>query len=229
MAKHLLIMRHAKSSWADSNATDHERTLNRRGLRDAPRMAQFVASQDCRPDFIASSTAQRAASTASLFAENCPGSTEIPLHLVAEFYHASPQAYLDYIGSIRNEGIGTLMVVGHNPGLESLVYRLSKRHERMPTAAVAHFRLDIDCWSKVNDSFRRAPRRLAAKRVADVDVGLAPCPSRNVSQGPEGWADLQPKEARRLLGWKSNSFLLAANRYQRKNKFGTNQGPTIDS
>jgi phosphohistidine phosphatase len=152
MTKRLLIMRHAKSSWSDSDATDHERTLNRRGLRDAPRMGQFIAEQNCLPDLIASSTAKRAKLTAELFVENCAGADDIELQFVDNFYHAAPRSYLEYIASINNDAIQTIMVVGHNPGLETLVYRLSNSYETMPTAAIAHFQLDIDRWSKVNGS-----------------------------------------------------------------------------
>ena len=152
MTKRLLIMRHAKSSWSDSDATDHERTLNRRGLRDAPRMGQFITEQNCQPDLIASSTAKRAKLTAELFVENCPRAEEIELQWVDDFYHAAPRSYLEYISDINDEAIESIMVVGHNPGLETLVYRLSNSFETMPTAAIAYFQFDIDCWSKVNGS-----------------------------------------------------------------------------
>ena len=148
MAKHLLIMRHAKSSWSDINSTDHERTLNRRGLRDTPRMGQFIASQNCQPDLIASSTAQRAKMTAELFIENCDGVEPTQLELVDDFYHAGPRAFLSYLSMIENAEVKTAMVIGHNPGLESLVARLGGVSERMPTAAIARFRLNIDCWSE---------------------------------------------------------------------------------
>lgn len=152
MTKRLLIMRHAKSSWSDSDATDHERTLNKRGLRDAPRMGQFIAAQNCQPDLVASSTAKRAKLTAELFVENCSGEEDIELQLVDDFYHAAPRSYLEFIAGINDDAIESIMVVGHNPGLETLVYRLSNSFETMPTAAIAYFQLDIDRWSNINGS-----------------------------------------------------------------------------
>ena len=152
MTKRLLIMRHAKSSWSDSDATDHERTLNRRGLRDEPRMGQFIAEQNCQPDLIASSTANRAKLTAELFVEKCTDEKDIELQFVDDFYHAAPRSYLEYISGINDDAVQSIMVVGHNPGLETLVYRLSNSYETMPTAAIAHFQLDIDHWSNVNGS-----------------------------------------------------------------------------
>ena len=157
MTRHLLIMRHAKSSWSESGVTDHERDLNRRGFRDAPRMGKFIAEQDLQPDLIASSTAKRAKLTAELVAENCADADSIQVQFVDDFYHASPRAYLEYLVAIEDDEIQTVMVVGHNPGLESLVQRLGDGYERMPTAAIAHFELDISCWSKLNG---RSPAKL---------------------------------------------------------------------
>ena len=167
MKKRLLIMRHAKSSWSESGVTDHDRALNKRGLRDAPRMGQFIAEQNCQPDFIASSTAKRAKLTAEIFAEHCGDSDEIPVYFVDDFYHAPPQAYLEYLGNIENDSIQTAMVVGHNPGLESLVQRLANCYERMPTAAIAHFELDINCWSELNGKL--SAKLLQVWRPKEID------------------------------------------------------------
>ena len=59
--KQVLLMRHAKSSWADGGMTDFERPLNKRGKRVAPNMAKFLASQQAAPELIISSPAARAA------------------------------------------------------------------------------------------------------------------------------------------------------------------------
>jgi len=45
----------------------------------------------------------------------------------------------------------TLMVVGHNPGMEGLVRMLTGKSERMPTAALAIIDLDISDWSDLRD------------------------------------------------------------------------------
>jgi phosphohistidine phosphatase len=151
MPKQLLIMRHAKSSWEDSGISDFERTLNRRGLKDAPRMAQFIAAQDCAPDLIASSSATRAKLTAELFVENCEGVEAEQLVLVEDFYHAPPRIYFEYLSKITDEEVETVMVIGHNPGLAEMVYRLSHSHETMPTAAIAHFHFDIEKWNEISN------------------------------------------------------------------------------
>lgn len=143
-------MRHAKSSWKDSDASDFDRTLNRRGLQDAPRMAQFISAQGSVPDLIASSSATRAKLTAELFVENCEGVEPSQLEIVDDFYHAPPSVYFEYLSRIGGDDVSTAMVIGHNPGLAEMVYRLSRCHETMPTAAIAHFQFDIKKWGEID-------------------------------------------------------------------------------
>lgn len=147
MPKQLLIMRHAKSSWADSVVTDHARTLNERGQRDVPQMAQWIAAQNCLPALILCSTAVRALETATLFIANCPQSNTPSLILIDELYHAQPQTYSMQLAKFADESIQTAMVVGHNPGLEELILKLSGHYERMSTGSIASLRLQIDHWS----------------------------------------------------------------------------------
>ena len=66
--KKLTLIRHAKSSWSDYGLRDHDRPLADRGLRDAPFMAQLMASRGWLPDALVSSTALRARTTAEFFA-----------------------------------------------------------------------------------------------------------------------------------------------------------------
>ena len=61
--KTLLILRHAKSSWKFPDLTDHDRPLNRRGKRDAPRMGRTLRERELVPDLVISSTATRAMDT----------------------------------------------------------------------------------------------------------------------------------------------------------------------
>ena len=63
----LALVRHAKSDWGDPSLDDHDRPLNDRGMRDAPRMARRLAETGFRPDVILSSTALRARTTAEAF------------------------------------------------------------------------------------------------------------------------------------------------------------------
>ena len=141
--RQLLLLRHAKSSWDHPELRDHERPLNRRGLRDAPRIGRLLAEREIVPEAILSSTAVRAVMTAELVAEACGFVGEI--ERVPELYGARPCAYVE---AVRELGYDRepAMVVGHNPGLESLVELLSGESERMPTAALARVEFEIDDW-----------------------------------------------------------------------------------
>ena len=147
MTKTLLIMRHAKSSWSHIGLSDHDRPLNKRGLRDTPRMAKWIAQQDLVPEMVLSSTANRAQSTANVFVENCPG-IDCEVQTTREFYHAPARIYLETAAEFP-DAIRIAMVVGHNPGMEDLVEVLAGEYERMPTAAIAWFEFQIDSWKRV--------------------------------------------------------------------------------
>lgn len=141
--KRLSILRHAKSSWKDSSLDDHDRPLNKRGLRDAPRVGEVLLDLHLVPDAILSSTARRARDTALAVA----GTSEFPdeVLLTRELYLASPETYLEQLRALPDT-IADAMVVGHNPGIEDLVARVIGRSERMPTAALAVVELPIDSW-----------------------------------------------------------------------------------
>ena len=147
--KTLLVLRHAKSSWANNQLADHDRPLKGRGKRDAPRIGQLIRSQDLVPDLIISSSARRAASTAKLVAHECGYDSDI--EVTREFYHAGPETYLEHIALLPKD-VSVVMVVGHNPGVEELVEEFSNSWKRMPTAALAEIQLDLDNWSDLDEN-----------------------------------------------------------------------------
>lgn len=149
--KELLLLRHAKSSWTDPAADDHDRPLNSRGKRDAPRMGRLLVSEDLRPDRIVSSTARRARKTAKATARACDYHGDIAK--VEGLYHASPEQILRIVRGTDN-AIGRLLLVGHNPGLEALAEELSATICRLPTAALAHFKLEISTWNELSPTTR---------------------------------------------------------------------------
>jgi len=144
--KTLLILRHAKSSWDIPALADHDRPLNKRGRRDAPRMGALLRDQGLVPDIILSSTAKRARATAELAGEAAGYSG--PISLTSKLYLAAPE---DYIAVLRNlpAEIETAMVVGHNPGLEDLLEELTGLAEHLPTAALARVALPIADWPEL--------------------------------------------------------------------------------
>ena len=141
--KLLSILRHAKSSWKDSSLDDHDRPLNKRGLRDAPRVGEALVELQLLPDTILSSTARRARETALAVAEAAEFPEEI--RFTRELYLATPQTYLELLRALPETSAHAL-VVGHNPGIEDLVAALTGEPEPMPTAALAVVELPIDAW-----------------------------------------------------------------------------------
>jgi len=148
--KTLLLLRHAKSSWSDSARSDHDRPLNARGEKDAPRMGRFARDEQLCPELIVSSDAVRARLTASAIAAATGGQ----LLLDPRLYHASAAEILDALQSVVQGDVATVMIVGHNPGLEELITRLTGEREALPTAALTQIALPIDRWSDLNTSTR---------------------------------------------------------------------------
>lgn len=144
--KTLLVLRHAKSSWKRPETSDHDRPLNKRGKRDAPRLGRLVAARGLRPDVIVSSTAKRARRTADEVAQHagCEGAVQLDRRL----YLASPDEIVDVVRGVGGSA-PRVMVVGHNPGLEDLVASLTGRSETLPTAALAEIRLSIRTWKRL--------------------------------------------------------------------------------
>lgn len=146
--KTLLVLRHAKSSWNDAAMTDHDRPLNERGRRDAPRVGRWLQDQQLVPDAIISSTAVRARATADAVASTLGLGRRISVD--PRLYLADPHAILDVLREAADADAASLLIVGHNPGLEELVEHLTGEPEELPTAALAHIVLPLDSWRDVD-------------------------------------------------------------------------------
>ena len=145
--KELLILRHAKSSWDSPTLDDHDRPLNKRGLRDAPRMGELIREKGCVPDHVICSTAERTRQTVHYVCEGCKFGGDV--EFLETLYGTSTEAYIRIIRGVRDD-VGRLMVVGHNPTLEDLVSELSGEDHRFPTAALAYFRVSIKHWKDLS-------------------------------------------------------------------------------
>jgi phosphohistidine phosphatase len=141
----LLLMRHAKSSWDNPAWTDHDRPLNDRGDRDAPRMAAELKQRGLTPSHIVSSTATRAKTTAEVVAETI-GFTG---HVVLEprLYLASTADWHLILKQLPDQH-ETVLCVGHNPGLEELLRKWSGEDIEMPTAAIAIVGVTVTQWDE---------------------------------------------------------------------------------
>lgn len=145
----LILMRHAKSDWGDESLSDHERPLNHRGKRDAPRMAEWLAKIDMVPDTILSSSSQRTRETVALMTGQW--TTDPTVSFREELYLATPETILRTIRSDACDAT-KLMIVGHNPGITHLVSGLAEEFTDMPTAAIAIFKISASDWSSVQTS-----------------------------------------------------------------------------
>jgi len=142
--KTLLLMRHAKSSWDNPALADYERPLNRRGLRDAPRMGRWLAAQSLVPDLVVTSSAERARQTAQIVVDAMGASIEI--REFDSLYHASRETWMGCIVEFADSD-SVVLCVGHNPGMELLVSTCAGAGASMPTAAVARVISQIEHWA----------------------------------------------------------------------------------
>jgi phosphohistidine phosphatase len=148
--KNLLVLRHAKSSWENSALDDHERPLNTRGKKDAPRIARLACDEGLVPELILSSDAVRAHLTAAAMADATGGR----LLLDPRLYHATVADILGLVPTVVPDDAGTVMIVGHNPGLEALIAQLTGEWESLPTAALVQIELPITRWSELGPDTR---------------------------------------------------------------------------
>ena len=144
MRTRLIVMRHAKSSWYDASLDDHDRPLNKRGRRDAPRIAQELKNRNWIPDRIRVSSSKRTMETLELMDVISSNST---IDVESSLYHSNISTLLQAVEEVE-EG-KTSMILSHNPGSEILVHQLSNRLEVMPTAA-ALFEKQHDDWILVD-------------------------------------------------------------------------------
>ena len=147
--KNLLIMRHAKSDWGDNSLADFDRPLNSRGKKAAPFMGKELLRRDKSPDLIISSPANRAKSTAEKVAETSNYKSSIQYE--KDFYFGYIDEIIEIIKKcdVKNDKV---LVIGHNPTLESLVATITQNnaYTRMPTAAIASILFDISDWTELS-------------------------------------------------------------------------------
>ena len=144
--KTLFLLRHAKSSWKDQGLTDFERTLNDRGRKAAELVGNFIAKQNVTIDLVISSPALRARQTIELVLQAAKRSPE--LRFDQRVYEASATQLLEITSQIEDDRKSVLLV-GHNPGMEELLALLVGVDTHMPTAALAKVVLSSKKWDKI--------------------------------------------------------------------------------
>lgn len=151
MSRELLIMRHAKSDWDSSARHDFDRPLAKRGKRDAPRVGAWLYREGLVPNLILSSPAERARATVLRVCKRLDMNKQ-NIRWDQRIYEAETATLLDILGECPPEST-TVLMVGHNPGLESLLGYLSDNDFDLPadgklltTAAIARLEMPTD-WT----------------------------------------------------------------------------------
>ncbi|WP_295579395.1 histidine phosphatase family protein [uncultured Lamprocystis sp.] len=153
MPRELLILRHAKSDWDSRAKSDFDRPLAKRGKQDAPKVGAWLYREGLVPDHVVSSPAQRARQTALKVCKVL----EIGRERIAwdtDIYDATLAALLDVLGRCPATA-HTVLLVGHNPGLDDLVLHLSgddldppQDGKLLPTGTLARLEMPED-WDQL--------------------------------------------------------------------------------
>ena len=153
--KRLAILRHAKSSWGDPGLDDFDRPLNARGIAAARAMGKALKRRGLHVDHVLASPAKRVRETLEQVAK-CYG--KLPETRFDEtIYLASPATLFEFVRDLP-EGSRAPLLVGHNPGLERLLLKLTRDdahgfHDRVaqgyPTGALAIVELPAPSWADI--------------------------------------------------------------------------------
>jgi phosphohistidine phosphatase len=138
--KRLFLLRHAKSSWNDPAVPDHDRPLAPRGLRASTILARHLQAERISPDLILCSSSRRTRQTLDGIA-NSIGHAEVRIE--HELYAASHAELMTGLRDL-NEGVGSVMLIGHDPAIQEVALELAREgpgvdrmRRKFPTAALA--------------------------------------------------------------------------------------------
>jgi phosphohistidine phosphatase len=184
--KTLGLFRHAKSDWHDPKARDFDRPLNARGRKGAALMGghirEYCLEHQLRWDRVLASPAVRAKETLEVAATNSPGGERLryAVNWDRRIYLASAATLFDILRE-QDEAVKGVLMVGHNPGLEDLIFDLvpddgssplrDEVEAKFPTAAFAVLDLRIDIWADLREN---CAQLVHLTRPRDLDPALGP-------------------------------------------------------
>ncbi|MBX9784185.1 MAG: histidine phosphatase family protein [Chitinophagaceae bacterium] len=149
--KTVLLIRHAKSSWADAGMDDFDRPLNERGKTDAPAMAQRLVKRNIIIDAFISSTAKRARKTCLYFMEAYQRNKE-DMIAMQQLYLAPPEIFYECIAELDNE-FSNIALFGHNNGITEFANSLTDaRIENMPTCSIFAVKANCKSWKEFKNA-----------------------------------------------------------------------------
>jgi phosphohistidine phosphatase len=177
--KTLGIFRHAKSDWNDARLRDFDRPLNERGRKGAALMGRHIREHGVAWDQILASPAVRVTQTIEIASHDSTG-PQPPITWDRRIYLANSATLMDVLREQEGDPDAVLLI-GHNPGLEDLIFDLVPDdgssplrdvvEEKFPTAAYAVLEIDIDNWHDLDESCARLTHLV---RPRDLDPELGP-------------------------------------------------------
>jgi phosphohistidine phosphatase len=118
----IYLLRHAKSSWDEPELVDRERPLAKRGRKAVVLLRSHLDASGIAPDLVLCSSAVRAMQTLEGVREGLPPETRVEIE--DGLYAAGAASLLGRLRGLAEE-VGSVMLVGHNPGIEELAAELS--------------------------------------------------------------------------------------------------------
>jgi phosphohistidine phosphatase len=172
------LFRHAKSDWDDPRARDFDRPLNDRGRRGAALMGQHIIEHGIKWERLLASPAVRVAQTIELAMQ--AARIKVPVRWDRRIYLATSPALIELLREQEGDP-ASMMLIGHNPGLEDVIFDLVPDdgssplrdvvEEKFPTASYAVMEIDIDDWGDLEDGSARVVHLV---RPRDLDAELGP-------------------------------------------------------
>jgi phosphohistidine phosphatase len=169
--KTLLLLRHAKSSWDDQALADIDRPLAKRGRKTAPRMGRELARRGWLPAAVLVSPSIRTRQTWDLMVSELPSPPQPDFR--RELYELPAEHLLKEVRKTA-EAVGTLLVIGHNPGLQNLALSLAgadsdpqameQMREKFPTSSLARLVFDGE-WDALRPGAARLTHCLRPKML----------------------------------------------------------------
>jgi phosphohistidine phosphatase len=146
--KTLVIIRHAKSSWSNSDLNDHDRPIKGKGRDRTHKVAGYLKEHNIIPDLMVSSTAVRAVETASIIAQELNYPFE---NIVCEkaFYRANVSSITNYLFALNND-VETVFIFGHNPTFTHLSNNfVDNAIDWLSTTATVCIKFSTDKWEEI--------------------------------------------------------------------------------
>ena len=164
----ITLLRHAKAENPDMATADIDRVLAARGRRNADRMGRFIRDNDLLPQLIILSPSARTRQTHEIASAHWP---DVPVKHVDSIYEASGSTVFSAIESFAGD-LGSVMVIGHNPGLVVLLHNLVEapptglNMSYFPTCCLADVGFDA---KHIADIQPESGRLLSLVRVRELD------------------------------------------------------------